>query len=1536
VNGIAEKVLIRWISVFCVGAAVALAGCASSTSGGSGDSTPPAVVATPGFSVVAGTYTSVQSVAISDTTAAATIYYTTDGTMPTTASTKYGGPVLVSTSETVEAIAVVSGDTNSSVASAAYVIQLTTATPVLSVAAGSYTTAQSVSITDATASATIYYTTNGTMPTSSSTVYSGPIAVPVSETVEAIAVASGSANSGVANAAYVIEVPAAAPVLSLATGTYGSTQTLVITDSSPNATIYYAIGSAPPTVSGTLYTGPITISSSDSITAIAYAPGYTTSSESFATYVIQSPAATPSFSTHAGTYASAQTLAILSPTVGPLLYYTTDGSVPTTSSTLYSGPLTISSSETVKAIAAGNGYASSPVMSAAYVINLTAATPIFSVATGTYPSAQTVVITDATAGSIIYYTTNGTMPTTTSPIYSGPVTVSASETLEAIAMTSGYANSSVASAAYTIETPAAAPVFSVTAGTYSTPQTVAITSGTVGATIYYTASYNSTVGTTPSTSSSAYSTPLTVYGTETIEAVASGGGHSNSPVASVTYVFEPVAATPVVGPKSGTYPTAQQVAVIDATMGAQLYYTTDGTTPTTASTLYSGGLIEVSTSETIQVIAVASGYVNSAVASATYVIEPPAAPVITTASGPYSIFQNVFITSATGTTVYYTTNATVPSTSSTVYVFGGFTVSTPETVEAIAVSTGQLTSTVATLIVTPPTAAPVFSVTAGPYASAQTVAITSASAGATIYYTTNGTTPTTSSTVYTVPLSISTTETVEAIAVATGDLTSTLESASYVIQLPAATPAISLASGSYASTQTVSMTDATAAATIYYTTDGSTPMPSSPIYGQPLTVLASETLKAAAYANGYTSSPVASATYVMPNSPTANVGGPYTVAPGTVLSLSGSGSMDPRGQTLTCTWNFGDGTTGAGVNPTHTYGVAGTYTVGLTVTDTSSLTGTATSTVAVGYPSPVALTGAVNSGQQPVAGAHVYLLAANTAGYGQLSASLLSEAATGAADSVGAYVTTASDGTFSLTGDYSCTSGQQIYLYATGGNAGSGMNSAAGRLAVIGSCPASGANAISVTVNEVTTVAAAYAIAGFAADATHVSSSGTTAAQVGVANAFGNAGNLAYAATGAALATTPAGSGTVPQAQINTLANILVACGNPSSCGALLSTATADGTSSGTQPADSATAAINIAHTPGANVAALYALAASGIFAPNLSSQPNDFTISLRFAGGWATKMAIDGSGNVWLNSNGVTKLSSQGTALSGPNGITVCSAGTVTGSIAIDESGNAWVGCSNALFEFSNSGSLLSGTTGFAYSGSPYGGNYEALAIDGSGDVWVPISNSTVAELSNSGTVLSGSNNFGGGGLNDPQLVAVDGFGNVWLANYSGNLSEFTSGGVPLSNTSGDGGISGYPMVPVGIAVDGLGNIWTADYNTNSVVKLSNAGAVLSGIDGFQLPPGYYPENLAIDGGGNVWALNIYSVIEFSNSGALLSTRYGYAIPPRQLTASGGAVAVDGSGNVWATTAENSFVTEFVGEAIPVVTPLAVGVKNNTLGTRP
>jgi hypothetical protein len=178
-------------------------------------------------------------------------------------------------------------------------------------------------------------------------------------------------------------------------------------------------------------------------------------------------AATPVFSVASGTYITTQSVTISDATVGATIYYTTNGTTPTTGSSVFNSgnPITVSSTETLEAIATAPGDATSAVGTAVYTITPPAATPTFSPVAGTYPSTQMVTISDTTPGAMIFYTTNGTTPsfsgTVPNPgttIYSGQITVSSTETINAIASANGYSPSPEATALYTIAALAPAQV----------------------------------------------------------------------------------------------------------------------------------------------------------------------------------------------------------------------------------------------------------------------------------------------------------------------------------------------------------------------------------------------------------------------------------------------------------------------------------------------------------------------------------------------------------------------------------------------------------------------------------------------------------------------------------------------------------------------------------------------------------------------------------------------------------------------------------------------------------------------------------------------------------------------------------------------------------------------------------------------------------------------------------------------------------------------------------------------------------------------
>ena len=175
-----------------------------------------------------------------------------------------------------------------------------------------------------------------------------------------------------------------------------------------------------------------------------------------------------------------------------------------------------------------------------------------------------------------------------------------------------------------------------------------------------------------------------------------------------------------------------------------------------------------------------------------------------------------------------------------------------------------------------------------------------------------------------------------------------------------------------------------------------------------------------------------------------------------------------------------------------------------------------------------ALQGSVFGGQQPIVGANVLLYAASTSGYGSNSTSLLTSA-----------VTTDSTGSFNITSKYTCSAGQQIYIVAAGGNPGAGINNQAVIMAALGDCTTLTASRF-IAMNEITTVAAAYALAPFMSNYSAVGSS--LANTGGMMRAFASAAKLADVSRGSTPGPMLAVGAIAPTAEINTLADILAAC----------------------------------------------------------------------------------------------------------------------------------------------------------------------------------------------------------------------------------------------------------------------------------------------------------------------------------------------------------------------------------------------------------
>jgi len=642
--------------------------------------------ASPVLNPAPSTYSSAQSVTLSDSTAGAKIYYTTNGTTPTTSSSLYvaGNPITLSSATTLQAIAVAPGYSNSVVTTGNY-----------------------------------FFTTGPV-----------PAALGAAANVNGISIAATTVpNGGLDGEGYAYAANLTGSVISwsgslFALGAPGTSDAASSTTISLAAGKYASINFLATGVNGSQLNQIFTVTYTDG-TQTTYTQSLSDwgSPQSFAGESIVSTMADRVTQT-------GQTSA------GP--FY------------LYGYSFAISSSKTVASLQLPNNRNVVVLAVDLVPSGSTAATPTLNPAPGTYSSAQTVTMTDTTAGAAIYYTTNGTTPSTAATIYNAgsPPTVSATTVLEAIAVASGYTNSAVAGGTYTINSAQGATPISVglaavgnvyglvnagsavpgglgldragyayaanltgtsltwsgnsftlgTAGTLNavTDTTIPLPTGAFSTVSLlgtglngdqtnqsFVVTYTDGTSSTFTQSLSDWSSPQGYLGESNVLSMAyrvsASGAQSVGPFYLYGYAFAlnsaknvaslklpsnlnvaivavdltpisgppPTAATPTLTPAAGSYTSAQTVTMADTTPGATIYYTTNGTTPSTASSLYSASSPPtVSATTTIEAIAVASGYTNSAVASATYTITAGSPPVSVSLAGSADLYGLVTLGNA--------------------------------------------------------------------------------------------------------------------------------------------------------------------------------------------------------------------------------------------------------------------------------------------------------------------------------------------------------------------------------------------------------------------------------------------------------------------------------------------------------------------------------------------------------------------------------------------------------------------------------------------------------------------------------------------------------------------------------------------------------------------------------------------------------------------------------------------------------------------------------------------------------------------------
>lgn len=351
---------------------------------------------------------------------------------------------------------------------------------------------------------------------------------------------------------------------------------VTLTNATVGATQYWTIdGTEPSATNGTLYSGPFLLGANGTLKVKGYKTGYTNSATLSQVFALSVSA--PVISPAASTNLNNLQVTISCATTDAAIRYTTDGSDPTSTSTLYTGTITLDHSLTLKAQAFRDGFVDSPVVSSSY--GFVVADPVISPNGAASDSPVAVTVTDATAGAVIYWTIDGSEPGpgANQCLNGVPFTLGTNGTLNVKAFKSGYASSSTVQAAFNLTV--ATPI--VTAGgTFENSVHVDATCSTAGSELHYTLD-----GSTPTLASPIW-TPTTFITNTTLTVVAFKNGFASSLPQVVSYQIQ--VDTPVLTPPGGYYPDGVMVSLAVSRPNAVIYYTINGGIPTTNDTRYTG------------------------------------------------------------------------------------------------------------------------------------------------------------------------------------------------------------------------------------------------------------------------------------------------------------------------------------------------------------------------------------------------------------------------------------------------------------------------------------------------------------------------------------------------------------------------------------------------------------------------------------------------------------------------------------------------------------------------------------------------------------------------------------------------------------------------------------------------------------------------------------------------------------------------------------------------------------------------------------
>lgn len=331
------------------------------------------------------------------------------------------------------------------------------AAPTLSPTGGTYSSNQTVTVTNAMPGVTMYYTTNGTDPTEADSVIASgsTLAVTVNQTVKVKAWKSPMPPSHATTGVYELKV--ATPSISPNGGSSTSPRTVTLGVSTSGASIRYTTDGTTPTENSTLYTAPFTVETYTQLKVVAFKAGWTESNTQGTTYSFSyGTLPTPAFDTDAGPHTTEVAIEMSAPQAGTTIRYTTNGNAPNGSSTAYTGPIVVGVTTTIRARGYHPDYTQSAEISRVFEVK--AATPSITPTTGNYSVGTAVAIESSTPGAVVRYTLDGSEPTQSSPAFGIEVPlVVTRQTIKARAFKSGVTVSDTASVSYDVSGDTTAP-----------------------------------------------------------------------------------------------------------------------------------------------------------------------------------------------------------------------------------------------------------------------------------------------------------------------------------------------------------------------------------------------------------------------------------------------------------------------------------------------------------------------------------------------------------------------------------------------------------------------------------------------------------------------------------------------------------------------------------------------------------------------------------------------------------------------------------------------------------------------------------------------------------------------------------------------------------------------------------------------------------------------------------------------------------------------------------------------------------------------